>query len=82
MSLHVGAQRLRFAAVISLEASDACVTCRGGQRSEESSRQKLVCLLDSLAPYPASHRIGSAQYNKEQDRWTAHRCEDDDVRQP
>ncbi len=44
MSLHVGAQRLSFAAVISLEARDACVTCRVGQRSVDSSRQKkLVC---------------------------------------
>ena len=40
MSLHVGAQRLSFAAVISLEARDACVTCRAGEPSMESSRHK------------------------------------------
>ena len=79
MSLHVGAQRLSFAAVISLEASDACVACRAGEGSVDRSRQKkLVCLRDAK-PYGA---VGSAQYNREQDRWTAHRCEDDDVRQP
>ena len=44
MSLHVGAQRLRFAAVISLEARDACVACRVGERSVERSRNELVCL--------------------------------------
>ena len=42
MSLHVGAQRLSFAAVISLEASDACVACRVGQRSV-AALEELVC---------------------------------------
>ena len=40
MSLHVGAQRPSFAAVISLEARDACVACRVGERSVESSRKQ------------------------------------------
>ena len=45
MSLHVGAQRLRFAAVISLEARDACVACREGERSvDRSAKTELVCL--------------------------------------
>ena len=61
MSLHVGAQRLSFAAVISLEAArDACATCRVGERSVDSSRQtELVCLHNAspiARPHPRRER--------------------------
>jgi hypothetical protein len=56
MSLHVGAQRLSFAAVISLEASDACVACRVGERSVDRSRQNKASMsVDALGHSPHNH---------------------------
>ena len=77
------AQRLRFAAVINLEAKDASVACRGGEGSVDRLAKKASMSTHSRSSLSsvASHH-GSGQYNREQDRWTAHRCEDDDVRQP